>query len=88
MAFGYLSVLLSYICTDDTVRQRVCSHLRGGNLDQLLEAVREFLQYHTRIDREIYESGGDIDLTAGFTSRLQSVVDKLEEATGKSRLAV
>ena len=82
MAFGYLSVLLSYICINNTARQQVSSQLRGGDLRQLLGAVREFLQYHTRIDNEIYESGGETDLTAGFTSRLQNVIEKLESISG------
>ncbi len=85
MAFGYLSVLLSFLCINETVRQHVSSQLRGNNLDQLLAAVREFLHYHTRIDKEIFDSGGDTDLTAAFTNRLQNVVRKLEDATGETR---
>lgn len=77
VAFGYLSVLLSYACIDDRVKQHMSSQLPGGDLKQLLSAVREFLQYHARIDKEIHDSGGDSDLAAGFTSRLQSVVNKL-----------
>jgi len=85
VAFGYLSVLLSFLCINETVRQQVSSQLRGNNLSQLLGAVREFLQYHTRIDKEIFDSGGDTDLTVAFTSRLQNVVRKLEDAAGETR---
>lgn len=77
VAFGYLAVLLSYICTNKIARVYVCSRLERGNLDQLLGAVKEFLQYHNKIDREIYDSGGDVDPTAAFSSRLQGVVDRL-----------
>lgn len=78
VAFGYLSVLLSYTCLNSAARQLVSSRLRGGSLFQLLEAVREFLQYYTRIDKEIYEDDGRVDLAASFTGRLQKLVEKLE----------
>lgn len=79
-------MLLSFLCINETVRQQVSSQLQGNNLNQLLGAVGEFLQYHTRIDKEIFDSGGDdTDLTAAFTKRLQNVVRKLEDATGETR---
>lgn len=79
VAFGYLAVLLSYVCVNKSARAYACSQLQGGTLDQLLRAMKEFLQYHNSIDQEIYDSGGDVDVTAGFTSRLQRLVDKLED---------
>ena len=56
------------------------SRLSGGTLRPLLDAVREFLHYHRKIDEEIYHSGGDVDLKVSFAARLQGIVDILERA--------
>ena len=81
MAFGYLSVLLSYLCLNGTIRKRVCSRLRGGTLTQLLDTVEEFLQYHRQIDEEIHRNdrGAELDVRAGFIGRLQGVVEGLKQ---------
>lgn len=54
------------------------SRLPGGTLRPLLDAVKEFLHYHRKIDEEIYHSGGEVDLKINFTTRLQGIVDVLE----------
>ena len=88
MAFGYLSVLLSFTCIDNVIRQQVLSQLKSKSLNQLLSAVKEFLQYHTKIDQEIYERDGESNLTISFTGRLKKVVEKLEKASDTSALAI
>ncbi|MCJ1471212.1 hypothetical protein MMC07_009860 [Pseudocyphellaria aurata] len=78
VAFGYLSVLLSYLCVNQEVRLRVSSRLRGRTLGQLLDAVDEFLHYHRQIDEEIYQDDGEMDVKAGFIDRLQRMVNELK----------
>ncbi|KAI9721467.1 MAG: hypothetical protein M1812_002229 [Candelaria pacifica] len=80
VAFGYLSVLLGNTCQNPTARIYTCSKLPGGTLQSLIAAVEEFLQYHKTVDAELYEidDGTETDLQAGFTDRLQSVVDRLK----------
>lgn len=63
--------------------ERVLTHVRsklnGGAIRPLLKAVGEFLHYHQKIDEEVYPRGGEIDLKASFTARLQGIVDILEK---------
>lgn len=84
MAFGYLSVLLSYLCADQEVRLRVSSRLKGRTLKQLLDAVDEFLHYHRQVDDEIYQNDGEMDVRAGFIDRLQRMVNELKMEQGQS----
>lgn len=84
MAFGYLSVLLSYLCVNKEVRLRVSSRLQGRTLRQLLDAVDEFLHYHRQIDEEIYQDDGEMDVRAGFIDRLQRMVNELKIEQGPS----
>ncbi|KAL8702568.1 MAG: hypothetical protein Q9201_004265 [Fulgogasparrea decipioides] len=74
VAFGYLSVLLSYLCIEEEARLKVMNRLKGKNLQPLLDAVEEFLQYHRQIDEELGQSEGEVDLKASFVSRLEGVM--------------
>ena len=78
VAFGYLSVLISWLCIDDNVMTHVRCRLAGKSIKSLLNAVKEFLNYHRKIDGEIIPSEGEVDLKASFTTRLQGIVDILE----------
>ncbi len=78
VAFGYLSVLLGNICQNSTARMYTCSKLPGGTLHTLIAAVEEFLQYHKKVDAELYDADDGTDLQASFTDRLQSVLDRLK----------
>lgn len=84
MAFGYLSVLLSYLCVNGVIRTRVGSRLQGRTLKTLLDAVEEFLHYHRQVDEEIYPSDGESEVRAGFIDRLQRVVNELKIEQGSS----
>lgn len=84
MAFGYLSVLLSYLCVNEIVRQRVTSLFQQQTLKPLLDAVEEFLQYHRQIDDEVCHSDEEIDVRTGFIDRLQRVVNELKREQGLS----
>ncbi|KAL8755431.1 MAG: hypothetical protein Q9199_003654 [Rusavskia elegans] len=79
VAFGYLSVLLSYLCVEKHGRQRVASHLPGGTLQALLDTVVEFLQYHRQIDDDMDQEDGETNLKASFISRLESTVIELRQ---------
>lgn len=82
VAFGYLSVLLSYLCLNKTVRFMVSSQLQGGSLKQLLDAVQEFLHYHREIDANIHQDKEGVDVQADFIDRLQRLIDGLKLDVG------
>lgn len=77
MAFGYLSVLLGYLCIEEEARQTVAGRLEGESLQPLLDAVEEFLQYHRQIDQELVQNEGKMDLKASFVTRLERVVERM-----------
>ncbi|KAI9700423.1 MAG: hypothetical protein M1836_002438 [Candelina mexicana] len=77
VAFGYLSVLLGNACQNPTARAHTCSKLYGSKLSTLIAAVEEFLEYHKKVDAELYDADDGTELQAGFTDRLQSVLDRL-----------
>lgn len=76
--FGYLAVLLSFLCMSTSVRQRLRSRLKGQMFRQVLVAVEEFLSYHRQIADEIHETVDGVDLKANFINRVQSVVNRLK----------
>lgn len=82
VAFGYLSVLLSYLCLNKTVRFMVSSQLQGGSLKKLLDAVQEFLHYHREIDANIHQDEEGVDVQADFIDRLQRLIDGLKLDVG------
>ncbi|MCJ1472852.1 hypothetical protein MMC13_001501 [Lambiella insularis] len=75
--FGYLAVLLSFLCMSISVRQRIHSRLKGQMFRRILGAVEEFLNYHRQIVDEIHETADGVDLKANFINRVQSVVTRL-----------
>ncbi|KAK2797748.1 hypothetical protein FQN50_009077 [Emmonsiellopsis sp. PD_5] len=82
VAFGYLSVLLSTVCLDDEPRTHVKKSLHSRNLNRLLTAVEEFLHYHRKVEKELQDTNGEYESVAGFTSRLQGIVDRIKQAEG------
>jgi hypothetical protein len=79
--FGYLAVLLGYLCKSPILRGNIKSHLEGGSIRVLLIAIEEFLRYHRKIE-EIRHAEGDVDLTVNFIGRLQALVDGLKKEEG------
>lgn len=73
VVFGYLAVLLGNVCLDLNGRRVVQAHLPGYRLVTIIEAIEEFIQHHKAVDRE-----GSNELWAGFTNRLQTVVETLK----------
>ena len=75
-----MSVLLSYLCINGTVKSQVSARLEGGTLKELLDAVEEFLHYHRQIDDGSQREEGGGDRRANFVNRLQSTVDGLRSS--------
>lgn len=82
VAFGYLSVLLSYLCLNRTVRFKVKAKLQDGSLKPLLDAVQEFVHYHREIDADIHQDEEGADVKADFIDRLQRLIDELKLDAG------
>ncbi|KAL8801702.1 MAG: hypothetical protein Q9200_006858 [Gallowayella weberi] len=79
VAFGYLSVLLSYLCVEDHARRIVQHELPGGKLQSLLDTVEEFLNYHRQIDEDMDVDDGEMGVKASFIGRLESTVFMLRQ---------
>jgi len=76
VAFGYLSVLLGYLCLYEPIRKRFVE-LHPGGLSPLLSSIREFIAYHKVAD---YAAEAAQAESSSFTGRLQSLVDQLRLA--------
>ncbi|KAL9031910.1 MAG: hypothetical protein Q9196_000106 [Gyalolechia fulgens] len=57
----------------------ITNRLGGEPLQQLLDAVEEFLQYHRQIDEVLESREGETDLKASFIGRLESVLARLRD---------
>lgn len=77
--FGYLAVLLAYLCKNPVIKARVRMQLEGASIKQLLDAVGEFLRYHRKLE-EIRLVYGDADVKANFIGRLQDLLNFLKES--------
>lgn len=88
VAFGWVSVLLAWLCLKPAIKARIGGRLPGNSLKQLLDAVDEFLQYHRRVDQVIIRGDGEDDARANFVGRLQSHLDDLKRAEGPSRASI
>lgn len=77
VAVGYLAVLLLAICLHTDVRAQVKRSMRSDGLSVVMSTVEEFLQYHRKIELELYPlqaNGGP----SGFIVRLQSLVSQIQ----------
>ncbi|KAK2749175.1 hypothetical protein FQN57_006790 [Myotisia sp. PD_48] len=76
VAFGYLSVLLCTVCLDSGARAYIRNALETRTFNRLLGTVEEFLHYHRKVE-ELQDVRWEEDAMAGFTSRLQGIVDRI-----------
>jgi hypothetical protein len=74
VAFGYLSILLGYLCLHQPIRERFISICSKGSLEPLLESLREFILFHKKVAANAMDGGGSA------ADRLQALVDQLEYA--------
>ncbi|KAG8532016.1 uncharacterized protein KY384_003652 [Bacidia gigantensis] len=76
VAFGYVSVLICYLCLSEPVRVQVPSLLPEKSLQTVFEAVAEFLEYHRMIDDKT-GNNQNTDGRIGFVERVQGVLNDL-----------
>ena len=81
VTIGYLTVLLGNLCLNDIVRDKVRSRLPNQSIGILIESVKEFVQYHERVDRlnSEFEGQEGRDTWKNYTMRLMLVVERLEK---------
>ncbi|KAI4165806.1 MAG: hypothetical protein LQ342_000749 [Letrouitia transgressa] len=75
--FGYLSVLLCFMCVSGNARELLHYRFEDQVLRDLHDAAEEFLQYHRQIDEEALGSG-EVDMNLDFIGRLQQVVETMK----------
>lgn len=78
VAFGYLSVLLGYLCLAPEIEATVRAGMRGTTLRPLIESVEEFISHHQKVD-DLWEDDTDgQNPNSGLTQRLQEMVGRLK----------
>ncbi|KAG0648430.1 Wings apart [Hyphodiscus hymeniophilus] len=82
--FGYLSVLLGYLCLSPTILERVRNQLEGKTLKPLLASIEEFIGHHKTVD-DLYATEDGHSPNSAFTERLEALVSilKAPKANGK-----
>ncbi|KAF2184683.1 hypothetical protein K469DRAFT_633400 [Zopfia rhizophila CBS 207.26] len=83
VATGYLTVLLGNLCLNDHVRYKIRSRLPGKKLDVLVAAIKEFIHYNEKVDRDTkgqFDGDEGKETWRNFTMRLMAVVERLEKA--------
>ncbi|KAK3945027.1 wings apart-like protein 1 [Diplogelasinospora grovesii] len=78
VAFGYLSILLGYLCLYGPIRDKFISIHPKKNLDPLLESITEFIIYFHKVAEAAAKAQGGSKQESESAARLQSLVDRLE----------
>ncbi|KAF5022540.1 hypothetical protein F66182_5373 [Fusarium sp. NRRL 66182] len=58
VAFGYLSVLLGYLCLTDVAHQRFAVQAGGHGLSSLIGSIKEFIGMYRSVDNKVTELEG------------------------------
>ncbi|KAK8205301.1 hypothetical protein M8818_005014 [Zalaria obscura] len=77
VAFGYLAVLLGNLCLSPKAKAQIKSHLPKHDLQILVSAVEEFVEYHKRVDTQAFEDQEGKGVWENFTDRLMAVVKRI-----------
>ena len=79
VSYGYLSVLLSYLCMDENVQSEIQTRLDalGGRFEDLFTSVEKFLRYHKQIDEALNSESRSKERESNFVTRSQDIIDKL-----------
>ncbi|KAH6658378.1 hypothetical protein BKA67DRAFT_533532 [Truncatella angustata] len=79
VAFGYLSLLLGYLCLYPPTRKAFTSSHSAKSLGPLLDSIHEFISHHRAMEASLLDAGVDDPRAhGGYTERLQGLVDQLE----------
>ena len=78
MAFGYLSVLLGFLCLHSRARLWICGRIEGATLKPLTDALDEFLQYYRKAGRSGTHSDIERCSGNGYVGRLEELVEQLK----------
>lgn len=73
--FGYLSVLICFLCLAPAAQSQAESRLPDRSMVSLLDAVEEFLKYHKVIDTAINDDGS-VNGQPGFADRVQALLNR------------
>ena len=77
VAFGYLSVLLGYLCLLPAILERIRLKQPGQKIRPLLAAIEEFIGHHKTVDDLLEAEEDGHNAHTGLTERLESLVSKL-----------
>ncbi|KAF1850992.1 uncharacterized protein K460DRAFT_274859 [Cucurbitaria berberidis CBS 394.84] len=82
VAVGYLTVLLGNLCLNSIVGAKIRTQLPDQRLDMLIDKIKEFVQFHERVDRKTRQFDGEEgqETWQNYIARLMLVVEKLEKA--------
>jgi hypothetical protein len=58
VAFGYLAVILGYLCLEDRGRRAIGRHSQGSGIGGLIDSIREFIGLYRTIDPKVHELEG------------------------------
>jgi hypothetical protein len=75
--YAWLSVLLGYICLDQSARAQVHDRLPGKNGTVLVDAVEGIALMSQQVDSQVADEKGEI--SSGFTQKLQALVAHLRD---------
>lgn len=77
VAVGYLAVLLLALSLNTDARVLIKKPMHSNGLSIVMSTVDEFLQYHRKIEQELYRPKAQ-GKASGFVVRLQSLVSQVE----------
>ncbi|GIZ47342.1 hypothetical protein CKM354_001043600 [Cercospora kikuchii] len=80
VAYGYLAVVLAILCRNRDAKSIIADNLPRKNLDNLIEAVDEFIEHHRRVDKLTFGGEESGDVWSAFTEKLKGVLDRLKAA--------
>ncbi|KAI4602100.1 hypothetical protein KJ359_010966 [Pestalotiopsis sp. 9143b] len=79
VAFGYLTVLLGYLCLYKPIRQVFRSCQSAKSMGPLVDSIQEFISHHRAMEASLLDAGvEDPRAHGGYTERLQGLVDQLD----------
>ncbi|KAI0472036.1 hypothetical protein GGR56DRAFT_656624 [Xylariaceae sp. FL0804] len=79
VAFGWLYVLLGYLALYPPVRQKLKSSHPAKSIGPLIDSIREFSAYYSKIENPVMEEAEDGSRAHNSTEQLQNLVRQLED---------